>query len=111
MSGQLVGASVCASRAFCPISGNSWDVLHPDFVPDSSLVGKSARRLFETLNPRYRMGDDPSLGTLAIYDWEVSKDTGLDLDTVRGGLRALNGVTLQVQTVNAECRITGLLKG
>ena len=86
-------------------------MLHPDFVPDSSLVGKSARRLFETLNPRYRMGQEPTIGTLAIYDWEISKDTGMDLDSVRGSLRALNGMTLQVQTVNGECRITGLVEG
>ena len=84
-------------------------MLHPDFVPDSSLVGKSARRLFETLNPRHRSEDDSA--ALAIYDWEIAKDTGLDLDTVRGGMRALNGVTLVVQTVSAECRVTGLLDG
>ena len=86
-------------------------MLHPDFVPESSLVGKSARRLFETLNPRYRLDQEPSMGVLAIYDWEVSKDTGLDLDTVRGGLRALDGMTLQVQTVSGESRVTGLLEG
>jgi hypothetical protein len=91
--------------------GRSGDVLHPDFVPDSSLVGKSARRLFETMNPHYRVGEEPSAGTLAIYDWEIAKDTGLDLEAVRGGLRALNGMTLEVQTVSSESRITGLLEG
>jgi hypothetical protein len=84
--------------------------LHPDFVPDSSLVGKSARRLFETLNPGRPVGD-PSPGALAIYDWEIAKDTGLDLDTVRGGLRALDGVTMQVQAVSGEHRVIGLLSG
>jgi hypothetical protein len=86
-------------------------VLHPDFVPDSSLVGKSARRLFETLNPQYRIEDQSAAPALAIYDWEIAKDTGLDVETVRGGLRALNGMTLQVQAVNAEHRVVGLLDG
>jgi hypothetical protein len=85
-------------------------VLHPDFVPDSSLVGKSARRLFENLNPG-RPSGDKSPGALAIYDWEVSKDTGLDLDTVRGGLRALHEVTLEIQVVSDEHRVTRLLDG
>jgi hypothetical protein len=85
-------------------------VLHPDFVPDSSLVGKSARRLFENLNPGRPVGDQ-STAALAIYDWEIARDTGLDLDTVRGGLRALNGMSLQVQAVGPEHRVTGLLDG
>jgi hypothetical protein len=84
--------------------------LHPDFVPDSSVVGKSARQLFEALNPQYRLGAESS-AALAIYDWEIANDTGLDLDTVRGGLRALSGVTLEVQTVHDEHRVTGLLDG
>ena len=85
-------------------------MLHPDFVPDSSLVGKSARRLFENLNPGRPSGDE-SPAALAIYDWEISKDTGLDLETVRGGLRALNGMTLEVHAVGPEHRVTGLLDG
>jgi hypothetical protein len=85
-------------------------VLHPDFVPDSSIVGKSARRLFENLNPG-RPVNDSSESSLAIYDWEVAKDTGLDVETVRSGLRAQDGVTLQVQVVGGEHRITGLLDG
>jgi hypothetical protein len=85
--------------------------LHPDFVPDSSLVGKSARRLFETLNPHYRLGDESAGSVLAVYDWEIANDTGLDLETVRGGLRALSGMTLEVQTVVDEHRVTAVLDG
>ena len=108
---QFVGVSSRGVALSALDWGSSGDVLHPDFVPDSSLVGKSARRLFETLNPHYRVGEEPSAGTLAIYDWEIAKDTGLDLDAVRGGLRALNGMTIDVQTVSDESRVTGLVEG
>ena len=108
---KVVGASARRGALGALDWGSPGDVLHPDFVPDSSLVGKSARRLFETLNPHYRVDQEASAGTLAIYDWEVAKDTNLDLETVRGGLRALNDVTLQVHEVSGEHRVTGLLDG
>jgi hypothetical protein len=84
-------------------------VLHSDFVSDEARVGQSARKLFERLNPRLRgnRGEDDA-GVLAIYDWEVVNDTGLDLESVRAYLRSLDGVWLRVKVTTEEHRVVGL---
>jgi hypothetical protein len=78
---------------------------------DDHRVRESARRLFERLNPPVRIG--PDAGPLAVYDWEIARDTGIGLGAVRSALRLLDGRavvlgTVNLGTVNEEHQVTAL---
>jgi hypothetical protein len=66
-------------------------------------VRDSARRLFEELNPADR---DPEIAAdaplLSIYDWEIARDTEIELADVRASLRLLDGTAIVLDTVNDE---------
>ena len=72
-------------------------------------VRDSARRLFEQLNPADR---DPEIAAdapqLAIYDWEIAKDTEIELAEVRTSLRLLDGTAITLGTVQDEHRVVSL---
>jgi hypothetical protein len=86
-------------------------MLNPDRRVDDGdhRVRESARRLFERLNP---IASDraiaPDAEPLAVYDWEIAKDTKVELGAVRTALRLLNGTAVVVGIVNEEHRVTGL---
>jgi hypothetical protein len=82
----------------------------PELRDDYFRVRDSARRLFERLNPAERdheIAADAPL--LAIYDWEIAKDTELALDEVRTALRLHDGTAIVLGTVNDEHRVVAVL--
>lgn len=72
-------------------------------------VEASARKLYERLNPAVR---DPEIAvdapSLPIYDWEIARDTSIELDSVRFALQVLDGRAVSLQTVNDEHIVVAL---
>jgi hypothetical protein len=74
-----------------------------------SRIRESARRLFDRLNPVERDDKIPAEAPLlAIYDWEIAKDTEIELADVRAGLRLLDGTAIVLGTASDEHRVISL---
>jgi hypothetical protein len=82
---------------------------HHDTVLADPRVRASARSLFERLNPAERDPEIPAdAPLLAIYDWEIARDTEIELADVRAALRLLDGTAIVLGTVNDEHRVVSL---
>ena len=68
---------------------------------ECSQVFASVRRLFERLNA--------SDGNPNVYDFEVSQDTGLPVDTVRRCLEHIDGQAVTLELYGSDYRVTALL--
>ena len=70
----------------------------------TALADCSSSSTRPTATPR----SPPTRPSLAIYDWEIAKDTEIELAEVRTSLRLLDGTAITLGTVQDEHRVVSL---